>query len=147
MSLFRRFQRWLEDPYRSDLESVRIELAVERAERQMAQHKLVAAESFIAELRQHSNDTLRLVAEMKRAGFVSEPTLNQPRLAPVEESEEERELWAAIYQRAPRGSQVASMLWQHAQAMLAADEPMEHVIGSILEGGEIDMDDLEERGA
>lgn len=147
MSLFRRLQRWLEDPLRSELEGTRRDLAVANLylEQMTAAHREEMA--VAAELRIQLTNTLRLIAELKRAGFVAEPTLNQPRLALVEESDEEREIWAAIYQRAPKGSQMASFLWQHAQAMLAQDEPMEHVVGTILEGGEIDMTSLEEDGA
>lgn len=147
MSLFRRLQRWLEDPLRSELEGTRRDLALTTARLVQADQDVKAARIESQALRQQLTDTLRLIAELKRAGFVSEPTLNQPRLALVEESDEEREIWSAIYQRAPKGSQMASFLWQHAQAMLAQDEPMEHVIGTILEGGEIDMTSLEETDA
>lgn len=147
MALFRRLQRWLEDPLRSELEAARRDLAIATLQLEQVTATLREKMEVVAELRSQLTNTLRLVADLKRAGFVSEPTLNRPTLAPVEESEEEQQLWAAIYQRAPRGSSLAGMLYQHAQVMLAQDETIEHVIGTILEGGAIDTRDLEEDGA
>ena len=123
-----------------------MELAVTKERLHRAECAFDARAATSESLRGQLTDTLRLLGEMKRAGFVAE-TFSGPRPPQVvEASEEEQQLWAAIYQRAPRGSQMASMLYQHATTMLAQDEPIEHVIGTILEGGSFDLADLEERG-
>lgn len=139
-------RRWLNEPVLRQLEDTRRDLAVATDRLGRADLDLAAARATSDTLRIELTNAYRLVAELKRAGFVADTTLSAPRATPADESEEERELWDAIYQRAPRGSQMASLLYQHAQSLLAAEEPLEHVIGSILEGGEIDLADLEEQG-
>lgn len=147
MSLFRRLQRWLEDPLRAELEVARRDLAVLTERLHRAEAAFDARGTLLDGIRGQLTDTLRLIAELKRAGFVSEPTLSRPIVAAPDESDEERQVWDAIYQRAPQGSSLAAVLYQHAQQMLAADEPIEHVIGTILEGGTIDLSELEEMDA
>lgn len=144
MSLFRRLQRWLDDPLRGELEVARVELALTKERLHRAECAFDAKSALLDGVRQDFTDTLRLLGEMKRAGFVAETvTGSRP---PVAESEEERQIWDAIWQRAPRGSGLAASLYQHAQMLLQAEQPIEQVIGSILEGGTIDLDDLEEMG-
>lgn len=127
-------RRWLNEPLFRQLEETRRDLAVADSLLGRAREDVAAARAVSDTLQRQLTDTLTLLASLKRQGFAADPALQRPAVAPM--GEDESQLWEAIWQRAPRGSGLAADLYQHAQQMLAADTPIEEVLGTILQGAD-----------
>lgn len=135
MRLLRLLQRWFDDPLRAELEQARLDKAIALTHLERAEQDLIAARAMVMELQRQATEMMGLVAQLKRSGFAADPAQGRAAVEPM--SEEESELWNAIWRRADRGSGLAADMYAHAQRQLAADVPLEEVIGSVLEGANL----------